>query len=118
MERQLYILVMIKIDTRELIFINATYNPNMEWVTQQFRNAFFDIDDYPSLCICDRDSILQGSFEKMLKDYFQMELRPVPFKSSHKNGVVERFHRSLKSEAFDNIVPINLLQTQNVVKEY
>ena len=47
MGRQFYILVMIPSDTKKLIFINVTYNPNLEWVKQQFRNAFFDTDHYP-----------------------------------------------------------------------
>ena len=28
-----------------------TYYPNTEWLTQQFRNAFFDLDEYPTLSI-------------------------------------------------------------------
>ena len=55
MGHQLFIFVMINLDTRKLVSINATYSPNLEWLKQQFRDAFFDIDEYPSLCICDRD---------------------------------------------------------------
>ena len=69
---QIYIFVMINLDTRKLICINATYPPGFEWVRQQFRNAFFDMGDkYPCLCICDRDQIFQGYFEKMIKNYFR-----------------------------------------------
>ena len=118
MGHQIYVFVLINIDTRELIFINAAYNPNLDWVKQQFRNAFFDMDEYPTLCICDQDSIFQGAFEKMLKDHFQIKLRRTPIKSPHKNGVTERFHRSLKSEAFENVIPIHLRQTQKIIREY
>ena len=78
MGHQLYIFIIIDLDTRELIFINANYNPDFEWVKQQFKNAFFDRDDY-TLCICDNDSIVQTSFEKMLKDYFKMRLKRIPY---------------------------------------
>ena len=116
---QIYFFVMINLDTRKLIFINATYSPSFEWVKQQFRNAFFNMDGkYPSLCICDRDQIFQGHFEKMIKDYFHIKLRRIPYKSPDKNGVVERFHLSLKTEAFDNVVPINLEQAQRICSEY
>ena len=115
---QLFIFVMINLDTRELIHINATYHPHNQWVTQQFKNAFFDMDDYPSLCICDRDQIFNRGFEKMVKDYFQIKLRRTPIRSPEKNGCVERFHQSLKNEAFDNVVPINLLQTQKICSDY
>ena len=93
---QLFIFVMINLDTRKLIYINATYSPNLEWLKQQFRNAFFDMDEYPSICICDRDQTFQGGFEKMLKDYFKVRLKRTPYKSPEKNGRVERFHLSLK----------------------
>ncbi len=118
MGHQLCIFIIIDLDTRELIFINVTYNPDFQWIKQQFRNAFFDRDDYPTLCICDNDSIFQTSFEKMLKDYFKIKLKRIPYNAPHKNGVVERFHGSLKSEAFKNVIPINLLQAQRISREY
>ena len=115
---QLYIFVIINIDTRELVFINATYFPSHEWLKQQFRNAFFDTNNTPTLCLCDRDQIFRGYFETMLKDYFKIKLRRIPYRSPEKNGTVERFHRSLKTEAFSNVVPINLQQTQRICSEY
>lgn len=118
MGHQLHIFVMIDWETRKLIFINSTYHPSLKWVIQQFRNAFFNIDDYPSLCICDNDTIFQGCFEKILKDYFEIKLRRIPFNSPEANGITERFHRSLKSEAFKNVIPINLLQAQRISREY
>ena len=72
---QLFIFVMINLDTRKQVFINATYSPNFGWPKQQFRNSFFDIDEYPSLCIYDRDQTFRGGFQKMLKDYFKVKLK-------------------------------------------
>ena len=115
---QLYIFVMINLDTRKLVFINATYSPNFHWLKQQFKNAFWDMDDYPSLCICDRDQIFREPFKEMLKNYFRIKLRRIPYKSPTKNGRVERFHLSLKSEAFKDVVPINIQQTQRICAEY
>ena len=76
MGHQLYLFVMIDLDRRNLISISVTYNPLFEWVKQQFKNAFFDLDRYPTLCICDTEAqiaakqIFQGAFEQMLKNYF------------------------------------------------
>ena len=39
MGHQLFIFVMINLDTRKLVSINATYSPNLEWLKQQFRDA-------------------------------------------------------------------------------
>ena len=54
----------------------------------------------------------------MLKDYFEIKLKRIPYRSPQKNGVVERFHRTLKNEAFDNVIPINLERPQRVCREY
>jgi putative transposase len=115
---QLFIFVMIDLDTRKLLLINATFNPNSEWIKQQFRNAFYDLDKYPTLCICDRDQIFSGWFFKMMDDYFQIKVRQTPYRSPEENGVTERFHYSLKTEAFKNIVPITLGHTIKICKEY
>ena len=118
MGHQLYIFVMIDLDRRNLISINVTYNPHFEWVKQQFKNAFFDLDHYPTLCICDNDQIFQGAFERMLKNYFGLKLRRTPCQSPDKNGRTERFHLSLKSEAFKDVIPINIRQAQRICSEY
>ena len=47
MGHQLYIFVMINLETRALMLINVTYNPHLEWVKQQFKDAFFDLDAGP-----------------------------------------------------------------------
>ena len=93
-------------------------NPHMAWVIQQFKDALFDYDEYPSLCICDNDRVFQRQFEIMIDKYFKIKLRRVPYYSPDKNGRTERFHRSLKSEAFSNVVPINLHHAQRICREY
>ena len=72
------------------------------------------MDHYPTLCICDNDKVFQDSLGKTLKDYFGVKLRRIPFKCSQANGKAERFHLSLKSEGFRNVVPINLRQFQKI----
>ena len=118
MGHQLYIFVMINLDIRKLITINTTYTPDREWVIQQFKNAFFDMAHYPTLCICDGDKVFQDSFKKRLKNYFGIKLRRIPFGCPQENGKIERFHLSLKSEGFSNVIPINLQQSQRICSEY
>ena len=115
---QLVIFVLVGLDTRKMVYINVTYNPDFEWVTQQFRNAFTDMDHYPSLCICDNDSIFGPKFENMLSSYFGIMLKRTPYKSPQKNGITERMHLSVKKEAFQNVVPINLRQAQRICSQY
>ncbi len=90
----------------------------MEWVKQQFRNAFYELDEYPSLCLCDQDTIFSGWFIEMMDDYFKTKVRQIPYKSPWMNGRIERFHLSLKREAFENVVPINLSHTIKICRSY
>jgi len=115
---QLFIFVIINLDTRELLYINITLNPCKKWVLQQFRNAFFNLDEYPSLCICDRDTIFSGWFKETMKSYYGMKVLKIPFKSPHKNGTTERFHLSLKTEGLKNVVILNLEQGRRVCIEF
>ena len=54
----------------------------------------------------------------MLRDYFKIKLRRIPYNSPEKNGRTERFHLSLKTEAFKNVVPLELYQVQRLCREY
>ena len=115
---QLFILVMINLDTRELLWVNSTYSPHSEWIKQQFKNAFFDLDEYPTLCISDRDTIFGPWFKKAMKELFHIKLIYTPFKSPQYNGRCERFHRTLKEEALANIIAITPEQINRVCSKY
>jgi putative transposase len=115
---QLFILVILDLDSRKLIFINATFSPHREWITQQFRNAFMDLEVYPTLCICDRDQSFSIWFKQMMMDYYDIKVLYTPIKTPWNNGKVERFHLSLKKELFDDIVPLGISHTQHICLKY
>ena len=52
----LYAFVIIRLDRRDLIWINVTANPTAEWVARQITEAF-PWDEAPSHLIRDRDRI-------------------------------------------------------------
>ena len=52
----LYALVIVRIDRRELLWINVTANPTAEWIARQLTEAF-PWDDAPQYLIRDRDRI-------------------------------------------------------------
>jgi hypothetical protein len=115
---QLFIFVILNLDTRKLIFINATYSHHREWLIQQFKNAFFEFDIYPTLCICDNDGVFGKWLSPLMKSYFEMKILKIPLKCPWHNGKVERLNLSLKTEAFNNIIPINLEHTIKRCSEY
>jgi hypothetical protein len=52
--------VYLKLDRRDLVWINVTANPTAEWVARQITEAF-PLDEAPHYLIRDRDRIY-GSF--------------------------------------------------------
>ncbi len=54
----------------------------------------------------------------MMDDYFKTKVRQIPYKSPWMNGRTERFHLSLKREAFENVVPINHCHTKKICRSY
>ena len=116
--KQFFVLVILDLKSRVLLHINATFHPNREWLVQQFKNAFLDIELEPTLCLADHDGIYGLWLKPYLKSHFGMALIQIPYRKPKYNGRVERFHRSLKQEALNDIVPISLAQLQKVCGDY
>ena len=55
----LYAFVIVRLDRRDLIWINVTANPTAEWVAGQITEAF-PWDEAPHYLIRDRDRIYGG----------------------------------------------------------
>ncbi|MBU0924591.1 integrase core domain-containing protein [bacterium] len=108
---QIFIFVILNLDTREILHIAPTFNPCSIWIKQQFKNAFYDLDEYPTLCLCDRDQIFARWFTVMMKDFFDIKVVHTPIKTPELNGKVERCHRSIKEEGLVNVIPITIPQT-------
>ena len=115
---QMFIFVILNLDSRKILFINATYSHHREWLIQQFKNAFLDFEIYPTLCICDNDGVFGKWITPTMKSYFQMKILRTPLKSPWCNGKVERLNLSLKTEAFKNVIPINLEHTIKRCNQY
>ena len=64
------------------------------------------------------DGIYGNWLKPLLKSYFHMTLVQIPYRKPWYNGIVERFHRSLKTEAFPKIVPYCLTHVQDICWKY
>jgi hypothetical protein len=62
----LYAFVIVRLDRRELIWINATANPTAEWVARQITEAF-PWDEAPHYLIRDRDRIYGSVVTRRLR---------------------------------------------------
>ena len=63
---QLYVLVIVRLARRELVWINVTAHPTAEWIAQQMTEAF-PWDEVPRYLIRDRDAIYGAAVTRRLR---------------------------------------------------
>lgn len=113
----LYILNLIDHGRRVLHWSRATYTPSSDWVAQQLRNAFMDLDVLPESIVMDRDSIFRPIVKQTLPN---MGIKPIRigYKCPWQNAVVERFHGTLETDLLRYVQPLNDRHLNRLLNEY
>jgi transposase InsO family protein len=98
----LYALVIIRLDRRDLVWINVTANPTAEWIARQVTEAF-PWEGAAQYLIRDRDRIFGTIVTRRL---LAMGIRDKPTApaSPWQNGFAERLIGSIRRECVDNFV--------------
>ena len=112
----LYGFVIVRLDRRDLVWINVTTNPTAEWVARQITEAF-PWDGAPGYMIRDRDRIYGAVVTRRLR---AMGIRDKPIAPGcpWQNGVVERLIGSVRRECVDHIIVLDEKHLRQVVKSY
>src|SRR5215469_11677830 len=112
----LYAFVIVRIDRRELVWINVTKNPTAEWVARQITEAF-PWDEAPGYMIRDRDRIYGGIVTRRLR---AMGIRDKPTApvSPWQNGFAERLIGSIRRECLDHIVVFGEAHLRRILRSY
>jgi len=92
----LYAFVIVRIDRRDLVWINVTKNPTAEWVARQITEAF-PWDGAPGYMIRDRDRIYGGIVTRRLRG-MGIRDKPTAPVSPWQNGFAERLIGSIRRE--------------------
>src|ERR1700746_2848171 len=98
----LYTFVIVRLDRRDLVWINVTATPTAEWVARQITEAF-PWDEAPHYLIRDRDRIY-GSVVKRRLRAMGIRDKPTAPASPWQNGFAERLIGSIRRECLDHII--------------
>ncbi len=98
--RDMYLLVFLCLETREVIVSASTEHPNSAWVvdqTKEFLDQTMNREKKPSIVMHDRDTKFTKGFTATLKAK-GVRTNVLPIASPNLNGRVERFVQSIKYE--------------------
>jgi transposase InsO family protein len=112
----LYSFVIVRLDRRDLVWINVTTNPPAEWVARQITEAF-PWDGVPRYTIRDRDRIYRTVVTRRLRA-FGIRDKPIAPASPWQNGFVERLIGSIRRECLDRIIVFGEAHLRRILKSY
>ena len=98
----LYAFVIVRLDRRDLVWLNVTRNPTAEWVARQVTEAF-PWDDAPKYLIRDRDQIYGAAVTRRLRA-MGIRDKPIAPASPWQNGFAQRLTGSIRRERADHII--------------
>jgi transposase InsO family protein len=119
--KTLYVLVFMHIETRRILGVGVSANPNGAWVTQQARNLVMDLEGDPEFCmrflLRDRDAKYNRSFDTVFAAE-GIEVVLTPYRTPQANGHIERLIGGLRREVLDHVLILHRRHLSYVLREY
>lgn len=113
----LYVLVIIEHGSRKILHVAVTKNPNMFWLTQQFRNVT-PFGAQPKYLIHDNDPVFKS---KVFQDFLAgsgIKSVPTSYQSPWQNPYAERVIGTIRRELLDYFIPVNERHLEKLLGEY
>jgi transposase InsO family protein len=112
----LYAFIIIRLDRRDLVWINVTTNPTAEWIAHQITGAF-PWNEAPHYLIRDRDRIYCTIVTRRLR---AMDIRdkPIAPASPWQNSFAERLIGSIRRECVDHVVVLGEAHLRQILQTY
>src|ERR1022692_1260875 len=118
--KQLYVLFVIELSTREVHILGVTEHPTGEFVTQVARNLMGDLADRGrsiKFLIRDRDTKFTTSFDEVFRSEGIRVIR-TPVRSPRANAYAERWVRTVRTECLDWLLILGHGHLERVLREY
>jgi transposase InsO family protein len=112
----LYALVIVRLERRDLVWINVTANPTAEWIARQITEAF-PWDEAPRYLIRDRDRVYGGAVIRRLRA-MGIRDKPIAAGSPWQNGFAERLIGSIRRECTDHVVALSEGHLRRTLQSY
>jgi transposase InsO family protein len=110
----LYAFIIVRLDRRDLAWINVATNPTAEWVARQLTEAF-PWDGAPGYMIRDRDRIYGTVVIRRLRA-MGIRDRPIAPASPWQNSFAERLIGSIRRECLDHIIVLGEAHLRRILK--
>jgi transposase InsO family protein len=112
----LYAFIIIRLDRRDLAWINVTTNPTAEWIAHQITEAF-PWNEAPRYLIRDRDRIY-GTIVTRRLHAMGIRDKPIAPASPWQNGFAERLIGSIRRECLDHLVVLSEAHLRRILQAY
>ena len=106
----------MRLDRRDLVWINVTTNPTAEWVARQITEAF-PWDEAPQYLIRDRDRIYGSVFTRRLRA-MGIRDKPTAPASPWQNGFAARLIGSIRRDCLDHVIVLGEAHLRQILKSY
>jgi transposase InsO family protein len=113
---QLYVLVIVRLARRELIWINVTAHPTAEWIAQQITEAF-PWAEAPRYLIRDRDGIYGVAVTRRLRA-MGIRDKPIAPSSPWQNAYAERLIGTIRRDCLDHMIVFGEAHLRRILGKY
>jgi transposase InsO family protein len=112
----LYVLVIVRLERRDLVWINVTPNPTAEWIARQITEAF-PWNEAPRYLIRDRDRVYGAAVRHRLRA-MGIRDKPIAPGAPWQNGFAERLIGSIRRECTDHLVALGEGHLRRVLQSF
>jgi hypothetical protein len=112
----LYVLVIVRLARRDLVWINVTTNPTAEWIARQITEAF-PWNEAPRYLIRDRDCVYGAAVTRRLRA-MGIRDKPIASGSPWQNGFAERLIGSIRRECVDHVIVLGEAHLRRILAKY